>query len=90
MSASQGPKAALNSSAGTLRRGGQRSLVGPHDTAFFFARAHLIGRDTILIIRNRALILAARVLLRRVCRACGEQACARHNRGCHRNTKSHR
>src|SRR6476619_1553048 len=89
MSASQGPKAALNSSAGTLRRGGQRSFIGPHDTAFFFARTHLVGRDAVLIIRDRALILEARVLLPRVCRACGEQAFARHNRGCHRNTKSH-
>jgi hypothetical protein len=28
--------------------------------------------------------------LPRVCRACGEKGCTRHNRGCHRNMNSHR
>src|SRR5215831_16380290 len=78
------------SSARALVRGRQRSLVGSHDTTFFFAGAHLIGRDAVFIVLNRAFVVAARVFFRRVCCACGEQGCTRHNRHCHRNTNSHR
>jgi len=90
MTTSAGRKTGPILPARALARGRQRSFVGSHYAAFFFARAHLIGRDAVFIILDRAFVFAARVVLPRVCSACGEQGCTRDNRGCRRNMDSHR
>ena len=85
----QGPKADPILSAQALLRGGQGSLIGFHDAALPFACAHLVGCDAVLIVRNGAFEVAARVLVRPLCRACAEHACACYNRRRHCKTNSH-
>ena len=76
-------------SAQALRRGGQHFLISLHDVSLPFACAHLISCATVLIVRNGAFVVAARVVVRPLCRACGEHSCARYNRDRPCKTNSH-
>ena len=75
-------------SARAPRRGRQRPLTGFHDAALPFACTHLVGCEAVLIVRNGAFVVAPRVLLWPLCHACGQHACACHNRH-HCKTNSH-
>ena len=75
-------------SARAPRRGRQRPLIGFHDAALPFACTHLVGCEAVLIVRNGAFVVAPRVLLWPLCHACGQHACACHNRH-HCKTNSH-
>jgi hypothetical protein len=85
-----GPKADPVLFARSLHRRGEHSLIGLHDATLPYACAHLVGCEAVLIVRNGTFVVEARVLVRPVCRACGEHACACHNRGRHYKTNSHR
>jgi hypothetical protein len=70
-----------------LHIGGQHSLIGFHNAALPFACAHLVGCQAVFIVRNGAFVVAAGVLDRPFCCACGEQAgaCYNHGRHCEMN-----
>jgi hypothetical protein len=59
----KGPIADPNLSAQALHRDRQHSFIGFHDAALRFACVHLVGCEAVLIVRNRAFLHAARVLV---------------------------